>query len=314
MKRCTFFIWMMVLIPFSLFSFSLYFEQIGEYEDNAVYTDVEVFGKYAFLLAGSKGVHIFDVSNPYFPKKISVVESMGYSYAVDVKGFYLYIADGLGGLRIFDIRDKSKPEQISFMLTGDKALDLDVFGDYCFVAGGKGGLLTIDISKSFFPNEISVWKESEYVNSIEVVQDYAFFSDKKGILSLLTSGAPDSLDKYERISELGPVKEMVSDGSFLFAALVGGGLLVIDISNISHPLSQELPDKYGRIEDMFISGFYLYVVQDGRLEVFNMLVPFNPYSSGNLSTVAEVYAVSVVGHFVYAACGIDGFRIFRISD
>jgi hypothetical protein len=314
MKRLFFFFWMIILLPFSIFGFSLSFEEMGEYEDNAFYSDVEVSGKYAFLVAGNRGVHIFDVSNPYFPKKISEIESMDYSYAIAVKGFCLYIADGRGGVRVFDIRDKSKPEQISFMPSDDKALDLVVFGDYCFVADGKGGLLIVDISKPFFPSEISVWKESDYVNSIEVVQDYAFFSDERGVLSLLTSGVPDSLDEYERISDLGPTRKIISDGRFLFAALNEGNLLVMDISNISHPLLQELPGKYGGVRDIFISGFYLYIVQNGRLEVLNMLVPFNPYSSGFFLTVEEVFAISVVGPFVYAACGIDGFRIFKISD
>ena len=105
MKRLLFFVLQIFFLPFVLFSLSLSFEQIGEYEGNAVYTDVEVSGRYAFLLAGNKGVHIFDVSNTYFPKKISVIESMDRSYAIDVEGFNLYVADGMAGVRIFDIRD-----------------------------------------------------------------------------------------------------------------------------------------------------------------------------------------------------------------
>ncbi len=314
MKKSAFFIWMMILLPLSLFSFSLSFKQLGEYEENVIYTDVEVFGRYAFLVAGNKGVHIFDVSNPYFPKKVSVIESMDCSYAIDVEGFNLYVADGMGGVRVFNIRNKSEPEQLSFVSTSEKSLDLAVFGDYCFVADGEGGLRIIDISKPFFPREISVWDESNYVNSIEVIHGYAFFSDEKGVLALLTSGDPDSLDECKRISEAGPVNKIVSDGRFLFAASSERGLLVADISDISHPLLQELPGKYSRIDDMFISGFYLYVVQNARLRVLNMLVPFNPYFSGELSMNAEVSAVYVVGNLVYAACGFDGFRIFKISD
>lgn len=314
MRGLKFFVLLMILLTLSLYPFSLTFKQVGEYEENAVYTDVKVLGSYAFLVAGNRGVHIFDVSNSYSPKKISVIESMDRSYAIDIKGFNLYIADGMAGVRIFDIRNKSKPEQLSFIPTSEKSLDLVVSGDYCFVADGYGGFRIFDISKPFFPREISNWDESDYVNSIEVIHDYAFFGDEKGILSLLTSVEFDSLNQYKRISEFGPVNKIVSDGRFLFAASNERGLLVADISDVSNPLLQELPGKYSRIDNMFLSGFYLYAIQNGQLGVLNMLVPFNPYSSGNLSINTEVVSVFVSGNLVYAACGVDGFKIFKISD
>lgn len=314
MRRLKFFVLLMILLTLSLYPFSLTFKQVGGYEDNAVYTDVKVLGRYAFLVAGNRGVHIFDVSNSYFPKKISVIESMDQSFAIDIKGFNLYIADGMGGVRIFDIRNKSKPEQLSFIPTSEKSLDLKISGDYCFVADGYGGFRIFDVSKPFFPREISHWDESGYVNSIEVIHDYAFFGDEKGILALLTSAKPDSLNQYKRLSELGPVNKIVTDGKFLFAASNERGLLVADISDISNPLLKELPGKYSRIDNMFLSGFYLYIVQNGQLGVLNILAPFNPYSSGSLYINTEVVSVFVRGNLVYAACGVDGFKIFKISD
>jgi len=314
MKKLYFFVFLMVFLPFTLFSLYLDFETVGEYEDNAVYTDVKVLGRYAFLVAGNNGVHIFDVSKPYRPTKISVIESMGHSYAIDIKGFKLYVADGAAGVRIFDIRDIRNPEQVSFVPTSHKSLDLKVSGDYCFVADGEGGFRIIDISKPFFPHEILSWDESEYVNSIEVVYDYAYFADKKGILSLFISDDPDSLDNYVRISEIGPVNKVISDGRFLFAASGDRGLLVAEIMDVSHPLVQELSKKYSGIEDFFLSGFYLYIVRDGMIEVFNILVPFNPYFVGNITFPSEISAVYVRGNLIYAACGFDGFKIFKISD
>ena len=314
MKILIFFVLPIIFLPLSLFPFFISFEPLGEYEENAIYTDVEIFGSYAFLIAGNKGVHIFDVSDPYLPRKISVIESMDCSYAIDIKGFNLYIADGMGGVRIFDIRDKIKPEQISFIPASQKSLDVKVSGDYCFVADSRGGVMVIDISKPYFPYDLSSWKESDYVNSIALAHDYAFFSDKKGILSLLISDEPDSLHEYKRIVEFGPTNKIISNGRFVFAASSERGLLVADVSDVSNPLLQELSGKYGSIEDIFLSGFYLYIVQNGRVGVLNMLVPFTPYFSGNIYTDAIVSAVFVRDNLVYAACGADGFRIFKISE
>lgn len=304
----------MILLPFVLLSLPFTFEQVGEYEENAIYTDVKVLGTHAFVVAGNKGVHIFDVSDINFPRKIAVVESMDEVYAIDIDGFSLYVADGMAGVRILDIRDKKKPEQISFIPTGQKSLDVMVRGDYCFVAEGKKGFRLVDISEPSFPYEISKWDRSEYVNSIEVAHDYAFFSDEKGVLSLLISDVSDSLNEYKRICEAGPVNKIISDGRFLFSASGEKGLIVAEISNIYRPLVKELPGKYSGIEDMFLSGFYLYIVQNGEIGVLNMLVPFNPFFTGNLYTNDDISGLFVSGNLLYAACGIDGFKIFKISE
>jgi len=314
MKKLPFLILTIIVLPFELLSLPFSFEQIGEYEENAVYNDVKILGTYAFLVAGNKGVHIFDISDIKFPRKIAVVESMDEVYAVDVDGFNLYVADGIAGVRVFDIRNKKKPEQISFVPTSRKSMDVMISGDYCFVAEGKGGFRLIDISKPAFPYEITSWDKSEYVNSIEVIDEYAYFGDEKGILSLLISDNPDSLTEYKRIIEAGPVNEIISDGRLLFAASSERGLFVADISNISRVSVRELPGKYAGIEDMFLSGFYLYIVQNGKIGVLNMLFPFNPYFAGTYYTNEKISAVVVRGNLLYAACGIDGFKIFKISE
>lgn len=314
MKKMAFLILTIIILPFELFSLPFSFKQVGEYEENAIYTDVEVLSTYAFLVAGNKGVHIFDVSDISFPRKIAVVESMDEISAIYIDGFNLYVADGTAGVRIFDIRNKKKPEEISFIPTSQKSLDVMVRGDYCFVAEGKGGFRLMNVSKPAFPYEITRWNKSEYVNSIEVVDEYAYFGDEKGVLSLLISDDPDSLDEYKRIVEAGPVNEIISDGRFLFASSSERGLFVADVSDITRPLVQELPGKYSGIKNMFLSGFYLYVVQNGRIGIVNMLVTYNPYFSGDLYTNDDVSGVFVSGNILYAACGIDGFKIFKISE
>lgn len=314
MKKLPFLILIIIVLPFELFSFPFSFEQVGEYEENAIYTDISILGTYAFLVAGNRGVHIFDVSDLTFSRKIAVVESMDEVYAMDIDGFNLYVADGMAGVRIFDIRNRKKPELISFIPTTQKALDVMVRGDYCFVAEGKGGFRLIDVSKPAFPYEIIRWNKSENVNTVEVVDEYAYLGDERGILSLLISDNPDSLNEYKRIAGLGSVNEIISDGRFLFASSNERGLFVADVSNISRASVQELSGKYAGIEDMFLSGFYLYVVQKGRIGVVNMLFPFNPYFSGTLYTNDDVAGVFVSGNLLYAACGIDGFKIYKISE
>ncbi len=312
MKRFISFILSLFFIPFSLFSVYLSFETIGEYEGDAVYTKVKVIGRYGFLVAGKRGIHIFDISRPHSPKKISEIESMGCSYSLDVKDFKLFVADGTGGIRIFDIRDKKNPKQISFIPTNRSSLDLKVSGDYCYVAEGEGGLRIIDISKPFFPQEISNWK-SDYVKSVEIVDEYAYLAAQKGILILQIS-KPDSLGEPLWINVIDSVGKVVTDGRFIFASSDRKGLLVSDVSNIEHPLVQQMPGIYIGTGDIFVSGFYLYIVQKNLVEVFNILIPFNPKLEGTAVFPGEVSGIYVGGNLLYVACGFDGFKIVRIEE
>jgi hypothetical protein len=313
MRRFISFVLSIFFIPFGLFSVYLSFETVGEYEGNAIYTEVKVIGRYGFLVAGKEGVHIFDVSNPNIPIKISEIGSMGCSYSLDVVGFRLFLADGVGGVRIFDIRDKKNPEQVSFIPTNHASIDLEVSGDYCYVAEGEGGLRIIDISKPLFPTEISNWNESGYVKSVEVVDNYAYLADKKGVLVLDISD-PDSLREPVRIKAIDSVNKIISDGCFLFVSSDEKSLLVSDVTDITHPLLQEMPGIYIGIEDLFVSGFYLYAVQKNLVWVFNTLVPLNPKFAGRAIFPREVSGIYVRGNLLYAACGFDGFAILQIKE
>ncbi len=313
MKNLKFFVWLVICLPFNLFSIYLSFEKIGEYEENAVYTDIKVLGRYAFLVAGNKGVHIFDISNPYHINKVAEIESVDYSYAIDLKGFDLYIADGIGGVRIFDVRNKRDPKQITFIPTSHKSVDLKVSADYCFVADDEGGFRIINISRPVFPEEISIWDESEKVRLIEVVDDYVYLTDEKGILALRFA-SPDSLENYRRLVEAESIKDIFSDDRLLFISSDSRGLLIVDISNISNPLIRELPNKYSGIGDFYLSGFYLYTVQDNIIWALNILTPFNPSPEGKMALSVDVSAVCVSGNLLYAACGFNGFQIFKITE
>ena len=312
MKKISFSLFFTVLLPLNLFPVYLSFEEIGEYRENSAYNGIKVVGRYAFVIAGSDGVHIFDVSRPRSPSKISVIGSMDYSYSVDINGFNLYIADGAGGVRIFDIRDKYNPEQLSFIPTKNKSVDLQVSGDYCFVAEEKGGLKIIDISKPFFPDEVSVWNKCDYVNLVEVMHDYVYLADEKGIIAFSVSNI-DSLGNYKRIGAMESINQIVTDGRFLFASSFENGLLVAEVMNVSHPLVQILP-KYSGIENIYVSGFYLYFTQGSIIGALRMLVPFNPYLSGNVGFAGNISDVYVTGNLLYATCGFDGFKILKISD
>jgi hypothetical protein len=302
----------MTLLSVNLFSLHLSFEKVGEYEENAVYTDIKVVGQYAFLVAGNDGVQIFDISNSRSPIKLSTIGSLDYSHSIDVEGFNLYVADGSAGVRIFDITDKKNPDQISFIPTKHSSIDLDVSGNFCFVADEEGGLKIIDVSRPFFPDEVLVWDKSDYVGAIEVVHDYIYLSDKEGVLTLLLDGI-DSLDDYERIGDMESINHIISDGRFLYASSPENGMFISQIMDVSHPLVQIL-SKYKGVENIFISGFYLYFAQGNLIGALNVLVPFNPYLSGSVSFAEEISSVYVSGNLLYITCGFGGFKILKISD
>lgn len=303
----------MIFYPFTLFTMNLSFEKIGGYEENAVYSEVKVIGGFGFLVAKKNGVHIFDLSNPHMPRKISEIESTGRAYSIDIQGLRLFLADGSGGLRIFDIRDKKNPRQISFVPTNYSSLDLQVSGDYCYVAEGKGGLRIIDISKPLFPREISNWNQSGNVIEVKIIGDFAYLATEKGV-SILKVTTPDSIENITSISGFGAINKVVSDGRLLFACNVENDLLVSDISDVKSPLTQKVSRGYSEVKALFLSGFHLYVVRTGAVDVYSILIPFNPQVVGRAIFTGGVVSVYVSGNLLYAASGFDGLEIIKILE
>ena len=70
--------------------------------------------EYAYLVDGSAGLRVVDVSDPEHPVKVGFYDSPGFARGLTVAGEYVYVADESAGLRVVDVSDWQNPVEVGF--------------------------------------------------------------------------------------------------------------------------------------------------------------------------------------------------------
>ena len=118
--------------------------------------NVSVVGRYAYVVSGTGGLTIIDVSNPATPTTISTItnglNSSGTNAgkALVVQGRYVYIADRLSArLAVFDVSNPNDPRFVG--ATGGVALlnTLAINGRYAYSTGQFASLAIFDLGGAY---------------------------------------------------------------------------------------------------------------------------------------------------------------------
>jgi hypothetical protein len=243
-----------------------------------------------------------------------VIESMDYTHSLDKQDLKLFIADGKAGVRIFDISDMKNFSQISFIPTKYTSLDIEVDGQYIYVAEGEGGLRIIDISQFGFPTEIARFNDKINVRSLDIADGNAYLAHNEGIIILDITNV-DSLKNPALIETIDSVHKIITDGRWLFAS---GGSKEFIVSNISfpkYPVTRRIQGNFTGIEDIFISGFHLYLAKgESGVSILNLLSPLNPEVVNHTLLIPEAQGIVVSGNLLFITAGYDGLKVYTIIE
>ena len=86
---------------------------------------VAISGDYAYVAAGSRGLHVVGLSGPEGRKLLGSVGTKGWSWDVEVRDGLAYVADGSRGMAIVDVSTPSAPTVIGRIETPYDASDVE---------------------------------------------------------------------------------------------------------------------------------------------------------------------------------------------
>ncbi len=129
---------------------------------NSVLTTPAFGGEYAFAAAGSKGIRVIDVGNPYFVEDIGGIKTQ-LAIQLTVDNQYLYCVDFLDGLHVADISDPRNIKEIGSYVIKNNARGIAVAkcvqspDTYVYIACGEYGLYILkqDINATGINSETS---------------------------------------------------------------------------------------------------------------------------------------------------------------
>jgi hypothetical protein len=258
-------------------------KHVGSYPTGTGTWGVAVSGNYAYVADGD-GLTVIDIS-PANPQRVGGCDTIGESWAVAVSGNYTYVAGSplwhQSGLQVIDISSPANPQQLGGVTNGVWTGGVALSGTQAYVAAGSAGLLVIDVSNSVNPQGAGSYvTNGVWARDVAVSGNYAYVAD---------SGVWEDVTNH-----------------------VGGGLVVVDISNPAEPHRVGAYDTGGEAWAVAVSGTLVYVADRGRwdgtniifrsgLHVVDVSNPANPHRLGGYDTDGEAWAVAVSGNYAYVA-------------
>lgn len=213
--------------------------------------------------AGWRLIELFDISNPFVPLNIGLIDTVCDPREVVKVGDYAYIADGGCGLRIIDLSDPAFPSVVDTFDTTDFSTGVAVHEGHVYVADGLG-LQVIDIGdpeNPFFAGAVDVDGGHDPA-PVTIEGDYAYM---KGFnrLYIIDIGMPENPVMVGSIGGLSfDYGNIAASGHYLYVAGRQYGLQAIDISDPIRPLvvgSIETPFDSARAFQLAVQNNYVYL-------------------------------------------------------
>ncbi len=258
---------------------------------------------------GSRGLKVFDVSNPEMPTRLWEAHSMSAfpgAGGLDASGDYCYVTSGKW-LLVYDISSPHAPELLGAAITpyNLSSLCLSIQRNLAYASSMDFGLVVIDLSEPTSPKFVSSVETEPQVMSIDASGDYVYLAASNNGLCIIDTSDPLAPYILTTFQVTGGIRSVSVRGNYAYCGLVSGGLAVIDVSSPANPVmvsSASTMTLFGG-EDIYTSGDYAYVANgECGLTIVDISDPLRPEIVRSLSTPLPARAVFIEGGYAYVSC------------
>ncbi|MFA6001685.1 MAG: hypothetical protein WC828_06170 [Thermoleophilia bacterium] len=277
---------------------------------------VAVSGNYAYIVDGTSGLKIIDISNPANPQSAGSFNTPGSGEGVAVSGNYAYVADGSNGLRIINISSPSSPQEVGSWATGSSSSkNVAILGRYAYVADRSNGLQILDVNDPANPQPYGSINPG-IVAGVAVSGNYAYLASWYSGFQIVdvTNPANPQLKGTVTASSIGSAAVAVA-GNYAYVADTSNGLMVMDVTSKTSPQLVGSIKPPGTASSVALSGNYAYLADGtGGLHVIDIANPASPVLKGTYDTAHTASGVAVVGNYAYVADGsLGGLQVLRFT-
>jgi hypothetical protein len=280
--------------------------------------DIEVQGDYAYCCFDA-GLVILDISDINEPSFVSRLYIPGDNSNIAVANQCAYIYGNYDILRIINIASPENPQLIGEIPIDAEVNNIWVDENYVYAAAGSIGMLIIDISNPESPQIISRFDTDGVTESIVVRNDIVYLAERHIYPSSRPFQVVNVIDRYNPglvgyiTNDIGWNNAMVVDGDYAYLANCYTGLIVIDISNGTHPAIVAQYESNAYPWNLIKMGDYL--VMDycfDTLQVIDVSTPDSPYQVSSYDPDGRLSNFAVNDDYLFVAG--SGLPILDISD
>jgi hypothetical protein len=278
----------------------------------------------SLVYVGSFGFFIIDVSIPEEPKEIAYWDSSQNNiFDIAVCSSFVYVVEQgeYGGLRILDISNPHNIEEMGFCLTSFCAWQFQISDSLAYVADNMG-FAVIKISEPTNPHLISYdynLRCEGVCVSIPFAYTAARWKEGLRIIDISNPSNPYLKGQFESPNRS---NDIWLSYPFAYLANGGGGLRILDISDVNTPREISFCRIPHEVQSIFVVDSLAYVAchkQDQGIRIINIRDENNPFVIGQCSIPGRAYDVFVQDTFTYVTDtdwfqGRAGIRIINVSD
>jgi hypothetical protein len=290
---------------------TLQLEFLGQFNTSGYSLDVAASGSYAYLIVGTQGLLVVDVSDPSAPIEVGSHSTRGYAQAVALAGHYAYVANRSEGLTVLDVSDPMRPAEVGFLDTVGSAWDVAVSGGRAFVADySQGGLQIVDVSHPSSPSLMSTYATAASAKAVCVADGIAYVAMGDAGLELVDVSVPAAPAKLAVAKTFGEANGVAVSNGIAYVASGYGGIRLLDVANPAAPAEIGFIPTSAEAMGVSLVGGVLYVAEaTSGLSVYSVTDPANPRRIAQFDTPGEATRVAVDGERAYVADREEGLQI-----
>ncbi len=199
--------------------------------------NVDIGDGYAYVAAGSAGLHVVDIADPAAPRIIGTRDTNGNANDVRVVGRYAYVADGNAGLKIIDVDNPAAPVIVGSVDTPGEANDVAVADNVAYIADGYSGLTIVNVASPNAPIVVATIDTPGYARGVDVSNGFAYVVDESpSTLRAFAVSNPAAPALRGTVSLAGELKDIRVNGTYAYVAAYTGGMHVVNVANPAAPV------------------------------------------------------------------------------
>ncbi len=304
---------------------------------NSTYSDSteEIFlnGQIAYISSYfQQSIFVYNISTPNNPELLCQYEGNDIATStsfrpqyITIFDSYLYVVDSYIGLIIIN---STNPSELTYIhnvpidLQFSYKSSIQLVDDYFYINDDTNGVFILDKNNGTHPTYFGNY--SCYANFMTAADSYLFITN--GVFAILDIQNPGNIQLLSQIGIEGfynAIQDLVIADNYAFCA-IGGGLLVLDISNLSNPINVYYSNEYLWAKTVELLGDYLFVGSSETLTVLDITDPSTPVVVGSFDSFVidgvknEFYSINKIfihGTYAYLTYwSINKGNVFLILD
>jgi len=289
-------------------------ELLGRFNPQGYSLDVKVDDNLVYLVVGTKGLLIVDVTDPAHPVEVGSNSTRGYyAQSVTLDGAIAYVANRGEGLTILDVSDPMRPVEVGRLDTPGSVQAVALRGHLAVVADQRGGLQLVDVTRPTSPILLRGLEMGGYAQAVWVDGTYAYVAagDSGLVVVDLTNALAPAL--VARLGLQGEANDVLVANGIAYVAAGYRGVRLIDVANPAAPTEIGFISTAGEALGLaYMTDTLCVAERSGGLTVYDVSNPMDPKRLAQIAIPGEALRVAVAGNRAYVACREAGLAIIEL--